>query len=33
VFYFLREAPGTVNLVLEQNYASAKPMILKVVDR
>jgi len=33
VFYFLREVPGTVNLVLEQNYASAKPMVLKVVDR
>jgi hypothetical protein len=32
VFYFLRESPGTVNLVLEQNYTS-KPMILKVVDR
>ena len=31
VFYFLREAPGTVNLVLLQNYTS-KPMILKVVD-
>jgi hypothetical protein len=31
VFYFQREAPGTVNLVLEQNYTT-KPMILKVVD-
>ncbi|MGC1189410.1 MAG: hypothetical protein WA861_02425 [Candidatus Binatus sp.] len=31
VFYFQREAPGTVNLVLLQNYTS-KPMILKVVD-
>ena len=32
VFYFQRESPGTVNLVLEPNYFS-KPMILKVVDR
>ena len=32
IFYFERVAPGTVNLVLEQNYY-AKPMILKVVDR
>jgi hypothetical protein len=31
LFYFQREAPGTVNLVLQQKYWS-KPMILKVVD-
>src|SRR6202041_288520 len=30
VFYFQRVAPGTVHLVLEQNYY-AKPMILKGV--
>jgi hypothetical protein len=32
VFYFQRESPGTVDLVLEPNYFS-KPMILRVVDR
>jgi hypothetical protein len=32
VFYFQREAPGTLDLVLEPNYFS-KPMILKVVDQ
>ena len=31
IFYFIRESPGTVDLVLEPNYFS-KPMILKVVD-
>ncbi len=32
VFYFRREAPGRVNLVLERKYWS-RPMILDVVDR
>jgi len=31
IFYFIRESPGTTDLVLEPNYFS-KPMILKVVD-
>jgi len=31
VFYFRRESPGTVHLVLEQSYWS-KPMLLDVVD-
>jgi hypothetical protein len=31
VFYFQREAPGTVDLVLEPNYF-LKPMILRVTD-
>ncbi len=31
IFYFIRESPGTADLVLEPNYFS-KPMILKVVD-
>jgi outer membrane protein OmpA-like peptidoglycan-associated protein len=31
VFYFQREAPGTVHLVLEQRYFS-EPMVLKLVD-
>ena len=31
IFYFQRNSPGTVSLVLEQSYWS-KPMILKVVD-
>ena len=32
VFYFQRESPGVVHLVLEQNYWS-RPMILEVVDQ
>jgi hypothetical protein len=32
VFYFQRESPGPVNLVLEQRYWSL-PMVLKIVDR
>jgi hypothetical protein len=32
VFYFQRQSPGQVNLVMEQNYTS-KPMMLSVVDR
>jgi hypothetical protein len=32
VFYFQRESPGPVNLVLEQSYWSL-PMVLKIVDR
>jgi hypothetical protein len=31
IFYFQRESPGTVDLVLEPNYF-LKPMILKVID-
>jgi hypothetical protein len=31
IFYFIRESPGTTDLVLEPSYFS-KPMILKVVD-
>lgn len=32
VFYFQRQSPGRVDLVMEENY-TAKPMLLKVVDR
>ena len=31
LFYFQRQAPGTVHLVLQQKYWS-KPMILKVIE-
>jgi hypothetical protein len=31
VFYFQRESPGTVHLVMQQKYWS-KPMILQIVD-
>ncbi|HXN13376.1 MAG TPA: hypothetical protein VN865_09735 [Candidatus Acidoferrales bacterium] len=33
VFYFQRQAPGRVDLVLEPNYFLKPPMVLKVVDR
>jgi hypothetical protein len=32
VFYFQRQAPGTVNFVMEPNYYQ-RPLVLKVVDR
>jgi hypothetical protein len=32
IFYFQRQSPGRVNLVMEENYTS-KPMILTVVDQ
>jgi hypothetical protein len=32
VFYFQRQAPGPVDLVMERNYPTT-PLILKVVDR